>query len=691
MDLQYLGPDHRANPSLSVTGGHVRTNDSDDTPTESRSAKAGQADKAFRAAEERLDLALDAAGVGFWDLDLLNHTAYRSPQHDRIFGYESPLPEWTYEMFLDHVVPEDRAVVADKFRGAQVAGDDWDFECRVCRADGQIRWVWARGRQLQGEGGGRRMVGLVRDVSERKEAEEALRETAERLSMALDVGNAGVWEWNLVRHDVHFDDRFHALLGYAPGDLPNSLEEWLTYHHPGDMPAWQAKAKAYLEGKSPAYESEHRIRNKTGTWEWVYTRGRIVSFTATGSPERFVGIAMNVTGRKQAEEERLALERQLQQGQKLESLGVLAGGVAHDFNNILTSVLASADLALAELTPASPVWQNLVEITQAANRAASLSRQMLAYSGRGRFSMEAVDLSAFIEDMLDLLRGAISKKAVLELNLQRDLPLLEGDPNQLSQLVMNLVLNASEVIGDEGVITVSTGTVECPSDYLRDSDVTASLSPGLYVTLEVSDTGCGMDQETQQRMFEPFFTTKFTGRGLGLAAVQGIVRGHNGALRCSSELGKGTVFKVVLPASETKRGSPLPKSDSRTGDWRGEGIVLLVDDEETIRDLGARMLSHMGFEVLTAVDGREALELYAEHGGGIVLVLLDLTMPHMDGEETFRELRALDPSARVVMSSGYSETDITAHLGGEGLAGFLQKPYTRTQLAEAVRSALGGC
>jgi len=410
---------------------------------------------------------------------------------------------------------------------------------------------------------------------------------------------------------------------------------------------------------------------------------------ASGNVTGALSSARDITDLLRAEEDRLQMQRRVQQSQRLESLGVLAGGIAHDFNNILMSVLGNAELALTGLSPSAPARENLLEIMASSHRAADLCRQMLAYSGRGRFVTEAIDPMALVEDMLGLLKGTISKKALLNLNLGKNLPPMRGDASQISQVIMNLVLNASEAIGERsGVITVSTGATECSPEYLKETYGDENLAPGLYLTLEVSDTGAGMDKTTQGRIFEPFFTTKFTGRGLGLAAVLGIVRGHKGALRVYSEVGKGTTFKILFPVSEADAESLVRKNDATKNDWQGEGTVLLVDDEETIRTLGARMLASLGFTVLTAADGQEALAVYREHRGEIEVVVLDLTMPHMDGEEAFRELRLIDPEVRVVMSSGYTESDITARFAGKGLVGFVQKPYSLAKLAEQLQSAL---
>ncbi|HKZ17990.1 MAG TPA: ATP-binding protein, partial [Geobacteraceae bacterium] len=397
----------------------------------------------------------------------------------------------------------------------------------------------------------------------------------------------------------------------------------------------------------------------------------------------------DISDLKRAEEGRLQLERQILQTQKLESLGVLAGGIAHDFNNILTAVMGYAGLALMKLPLTSPVRHCIREIEKASHRAAELCRQMLDYSGKGRFVIETIHPGDLILEMDSLLKSSITKKAVFNLNLAEKLPPISGDASQIRQVVMNLVINASEAIGDEnGVITVSTGSRVCTHGYLGEMYLSDGLPEGPYVWVEVSDTGCGMDKETQSRIFEPFFTTKFTGRGLGLAAVQGIVRGHKGALRVYSEPGNGTTFRVLFPVAEGAIDRVERTSDEGADTWKGTGTVLLVDDDETIRILGKEMVEMIGFQTHTAADGCQALESYRSVDGKIDVVLLDLTMPCMDGVETFRELRRISPDVSVVISSGYAEHDIASRFAGMAPTGFIQKPYTMEALRECLRNAL---
>lgn len=387
--------------------------------------------------------------------------------------------------------------------------------------------------------------------------------------------------------------------------------------------------------------------------------------------------------------EKRNLERRLQQAQKLESLSVLAGGIAHDFNNLLTVVLGHAELALNEISPMSPAHGSLTEITAAARRAADLSLQMLAYTGKTVITPERVGLSELVGEMAHLLKTAIPKKVNLTLNLEPGLPPIQADPTQIRQIVMSLILNASEALGSRGgAIAVSVGVTRRDEEFLRNTELHDDLPPGLYVSLKVTDTGTGMDENTRSRIFEPFFSTKFPGRGLGLAAVLGIVRAHRGTIKVGSEPGKGSTFEVLFPSLEEGEDTTRLPVPSPPTDWRGQGTILLVDNEESLVALGTRMLEHLGFTVLTASDGVQAVELYRARGKEIDLVLMDLTMPLMDGAEALGELRRLNPDVPVVLASGYAENDVSSQIGGKMPSGIIRKPYTLAKLREALAGLL---
>ncbi|MBP7829574.1 MAG: transporter substrate-binding domain-containing protein [Kiritimatiellae bacterium] len=392
--------------------------------------------------------------------------------------------------------------------------------------------------------------------------------------------------------------------------------------------------------------------------------------------------------RRQALEERIQLERQVQQTQKLESLGVLAGGIAHDFNNLLTAILGHITLARDVLPAAAPAAEDLQSAERATRRAAELARQMLAYTGKARAEVRPVSVSKIVDDMIPMLKVAVSKKAVLRFDLAPDLPPIRADISQLHQVIMNLVINASEAIGERsGFISLSTGLRHCDRDYLASGWLDEDRPEGPYVYLEVADTGCGIEPESLPRIFDPFYTTKFAGRGLGLAAVLGIVRAHRGALRLDSQPGRGTTFQILFPAADAPVG-PEPGEEEPARDWKGAGLVLLADDEESLRVVAGRMLERMGFRVITARDGLEAVDLFRAQARDIVCVIMDLTMPHLDGGEAFRQIRGLRADVPVILSSGYDEENLAARFAGEGLSGFAQKPYAFHRLRNIVRQVM---
>ena len=396
----------------------------------------------------------------------------------------------------------------------------------------------------------------------------------------------------------------------------------------------------------------------------------------------------DISARRRTEEESEKFQRQIRETQKLESLGVLAGGIAHDFNNLLCAILGHVDLASTEVKEGSPVSANIKAIEKAGRRAADLCSQLLAYAGKGRFLIEPVDITKIVAEMASLLELSASKKAIVKYSFAPDLPSVMADAVQMQQLVMNLVINASEAVGSSpGVISVRTGSMTCDREYLLETLLGEKLPEGRYVYLEVSDTGCGMNAETQRRMFDPFYTTKFTGRGLGLAAALGIIQGHQGAIKVYSEPGRGSMFRVLLPAVDTPSQTASAEKGLQNA-WRGHGMILLVDDDEGVRKMTAAMLEKTGFSVLTAEDGGQAVKIFKEHAGDIVGVVLDLTMPVMDGEETFRQLRRIRKDVRVLLASGYNEQELAIQFAGKGFAGFMHKPFHRQTLMTHLRNLL---
>jgi two-component system, cell cycle sensor histidine kinase and response regulator CckA len=412
--------------------------------------------------------------------------------------------------------------------------------------------------------------------------------------------------------------------------------------------------------------------------------GRLIHVSLTISPIVDVrGIVIGASHVARDTTERRALEEQMRQTQRLESIGILAGGIAHDFNNLLTGILGNASLVGETLPPNHPARENLDDVITAAERAADLTMQLLAYSGRGQFVVGPVNVSELVAEISGLVKASIPKSVAVRLEAARESATVNADRGQIQQLVMNIIINGAEAVppGRSGNVVVRTGVQHLDEQYIRAAFPAEEIRPGDYVYIEVRDDGCGMDEETIARIFDPFFTTKFAGRGLGLAAALGIVKGHQGAMRVTSIPGQGSTFEVYLPFDGSGSGSAQEHA--------APGLtVLVIDDEEIVRKVAKSCLENSGYRVITAVNGKEGVEIFAEMPSSIDLVVLDLTMPVMDGREALAQLRALRPDVPVILSSGYSEADAINRFGQDSAAIFMQKPYRSHKLRQIVDGIL---
>jgi PAS domain S-box-containing protein len=583
-----------------------------------------------------------------------------------------------------------RALIADGF--VQPLLDRWAFFPNV--TTDIIVELDDRQRQVRWLAAGMGILGILlalaawfallarRQAAQLRRAESLLRNVADRVPGV-------VYQFRL-RPDgtssfPYASEAIRQIYRVSPDEVRSDARKVLAALHPDDQARLSETIKQSAAELS-TWSCEYRVRFADGTVRWLLGNAQ-PQRDADGST-LWHGFITDITERKTAETALHTFERKIQETQKLESLGVLAGGIAHDFNNILTGILGNATLAGLDIPVGSPSQSYLESIRKCSLRAADLCKQMLAYSGKGRFVITHLSLNTLVEETTQLLQLSISKQTVLRFNLSPNLPVFEADATQIRQVIMNLVINASEAIGAKsGVVCLNTGVTRVDRDYLASTILAPELPPGNYVFLEVSDNGSGMDVEMRSKIFDPFFTTKFTGRGLGLAAVLGIVRGHKGAIKVYSEVGRGTTFKLLFPCATGAAERTTPPSLA-TPAWRGAGRVLVVDDEETVRSTAALMLKRLGFDAALAADGREAVEIFRQNPGGFVLVLMDLTMPRMDGRQAFEELRRIRAEVRVVLMSGFNEQEAISQFSGKGLAGFLPKPFQMDTLGEALRRAL---
>jgi len=523
-------------------------------------------------------------------------------------------------------------------------------------------------------------------------AESRRQETEKRFNDIAENALQWIWEVDSEWRYTYVSPVVEDILGYAADEVLG-----MRCHDLFDPDDKEDQRVALLEmfaSREPFREFVSRNVRKSGALVWLATSG-VPILDEQEALLGYRGASTDITARIKSEEEWRRLEEQMLQVQKLESLGAMVGGIAHDFNNLLLGVLGNAELALLELGPASPAGDMIVDIQRASLRAANLCKKLLLYSGKGQFATQPTNINGVIQDVSGLLQTSVPKKTAVKYQLDTDLPMVSGDPSQIRQVIMNLVANSAEAIGAEGgVITIATMTRDCDRAYLSSTYLDENLPAGRYVVLEIADTGDGVDEEAKGKLFDPFFTTKVTedgqkqARGLGLAAVLGVIRGHRGAMKVTSVPGQGATFTILFPRIKSQASEIEPSSPSDK-EWRGSGTVLVIDDEDTTRSVARRMLEKLGFSVLTAAAGREGAAIYREHADEISVVLLDLAMPDMDGGDTFRELCRIREDVRVILSSGYDALRSAERFTGVGVAGFLEKPYRMEDLAGKLRDIVG--
>jgi PAS domain S-box-containing protein len=579
------------------------------------------------------------------------------------------------------ILPGDMDIHYLHFKRLLETGSPQAWELRLLRKDSAPFWARVEATAVQDADGTPVSRVVMTDITERKRSEQAMVRASERHRVALEAALLGAWEYRFDTGEVSCDDCCRHMFGLPVGGQIEYNQAMACIHAKDRAGVGEAVRQAIAGVADGADHREFRVVWPDGSVHWVAAHGRVY-FESEGDSRRavrYIGVSMDTTERRRAEEN-------LRQAQKLESLGLLAGGIAHDFNNLLVGVIGNASLAEGILPPESPVVEILRCVIDAGEKAAHLTRQMLAYAGKGRFVLTPVSLPDLVRENVALVRSSVSKNIAFRVHASSDTPAVESDPGQMQQVIMNLILNAAESLGgNPGTVSITTAAVTLEKARIREGLDGWAVEPGRYAFLEVVDTGCGMDAATRERIFDPFFTTKFQGRGLGLAAVAGIVRTHRGGIELTTTPGAGSTFRVLLPAMA----SPVaPSAPTVSDDLRGQGTVLFVDDEQAVRNFAQLALKQHGYDVLLAGSGQAAIDAIGSDGDLIRLVVLDLTMLGMNGEQTLSHLRELRPELDVIISSGYVEAEVLPLFKDSRIAGFLQKPYTAQQLARKVKTVI---
>jgi PAS domain S-box-containing protein len=628
-----------------------------------------EAEEALKRNEAELGQLIQKVPIAIACSDEAGRIYYVNDCFVKTFGYTldeiSEPGSWWERAFPDE---RDRRAAQTSWQQSLEEPREYQVTCK----DGTVRTAEIFGATVCN----RRLI-LFKDITERKRAEAAIRESEERFRNIADTAPVTLWTFGSDNRLTWCNKHGLALTGRTLDELTG--DRWMELVHPDDLARLYATLLSTMQARR-SYQFEYRLRAADGQYRWMLATGT-PRFTADGLFTGYMAIDVDISGLKRDREQMLAR-------QKLESLGVLASGIAHDFNNLLGCILADSELALSESDPDSPVRETLQGIKTVAVRASEIVAQMMNFAGQDKTEFERVDVCRLVREMLRLLKISIPKKSVLKTNLPANLPAVHANAAQIRQVVMNLIMNAAEALGEKpGEIAITARSVHAGPEWALGS---AENPPeGDYLCLEVSDTGTGMPEEVQNRIFEPFFTTKFAGRGLGLAAVQGIVRGHGGAIRVSSAPGQGTTFQILLPcvseAAPEVQDSAVPKCERVEP---GKGTVLVVEDEDELRRSVCKMLQKKGFAVAEAADGTLAVEWIHSRKDELAALLLDLTLPGKSSREVLEEARRAKPGVRVVLTSAYGQENIQA--AGLQCDAFLRKPYNVANLLDVLRETASG-
>jgi PAS domain S-box-containing protein len=639
-----------------------------------------RAEDKLRKSEERFREMAEHISEAFWLYDWnKREVIYTSPAYESIWG--RPVEDlYAHEAeWNESVHPEDLEYARVSFEKIVQTGGGEKREYRIVRPDGSVRWVSDRGFAIRDENGQVvRIAGIAEDITERKRAEVALRESEERFRELAELMPETIFEVNLEGQLTFVNRNAYNYFGYTQADLKQGLSSF-------DMliPAERDRAKEnvakILSGEQTGINEYTALRKDGNTFPVMIHSAPIFK---EGKPVGLRGFVIDITDRKTAEEERRKLQVQFQQAQRFEALGTLAGGIAHDFNNLLMNIQGNTSLMLFELNNTHPHFELLKNIEKQVKSGAQLTKQMLGYARKGKFNVKPVDLNQIVDESAETF-GRTRKEITIERKFENDLFSIAADRGQIDQVLLNLYVNAADAMPGGGKLILKTQN----QTHLNIKSDQYNPMPGNYVQLTISDTGSGMDKSTLERIFDPFFTTKEMGRGtgLGLASVYGIIKSHDGYIDVESEKGHGTTFTIFLPASESGVEGNA-EADARL--IKGSGTLLIVDDEELVLDVGANMLEKLGYTVLKAHNGTEAVEIFETNKDKIKMVILDIIMPDMGGGAVYDKIKPINPDVKVLLSSGYSVDGQAIELLERGCDGFMQKPFTMEELSGKITQIL---
>ncbi|MCA8939830.1 MAG: PAS domain-containing protein, partial [Planctomycetes bacterium] len=581
--------------------------------------------------------------------------------------------------------PEDRVAdegVYDEWKAAGFPGV-LKRRARFFKKDGTTTWLEDRMvAEADEEGGRASAIGVIVDVNKEVVAEEAERSALERQAFALKSGGFGIWEHDLVSGRLSQDDHAKRILGARGVADEALLDYWMSKTHPDDMALLRGAYEEIMRGEREAYESVSRVQFGQNNYRHIQVIGQVAERDSEGKPTRILGVLRDVS-------DRVAVERVMQEGQRLEALGVMAGSIAHDFNNFLGAVLGFASLAKEGIEPEHAVAQHIERVMRGAQRAKDLALQLQVYAGRGDFKMASLSVADVIEGITSLIQVSVSHRITLVVSKPAELPNILGDRTQIHQVLLNLVTNASDAIGEEyGKIEVGVEIAEADAHKRATWRIPSDSSSARFVCLSVRDNGCGMASDALAKVFEPFYTTKGSGHGLGLSAMLGIMKAHRGGVDIESRLGQGTTFRVYFPVSEEPvESEPSTMSDS------GQGVslnILAADDDPGIREFLADMAEAYGHKIELAENGEQAIRLYQSNPNGFDVAVFDVTMPIMDGVDAAIRIRDTSASLPIVLCSGFDDKGAIPKLNGHTGISFLQKPFTPSSLLAKINESISG-